>query len=241
MDIDFTLLDQLKRYFQGDLGPAEARTVANRLEKDPIYQAHAQIYKISQKGVSAHQKAQNITSLKDFPASINIQSIWEQDQKLTRKKRWIFGLLALLLLISAGLWVLDERTETPASEVQKSSPPIADSAEEESEALFGSEGEEQILNLNPLQWQANSKYVPLKAVKKTIVVHPLTGKSASYSYQGDTLHLYLQQAGDQLIQWIITKENIPLLRLDSQLFSIPQQSSLQPLRPSDVQIDLPPQ
>lgn len=241
MNIDFTLLDQLKRYFQGDLSPAEARTIAKRLEEDPIYQAHAHIYKVSQKGISTHQKTQNLTPLKDFPASIDIQSIWEQDQKLVQKKRWIIGLLAVLLLIVTTLWILDERAETPASEVQESSTPIADNAAEESEALFGSEGTEQILSLSPLQWQSNSKYLPLEAVKKTIIIHAATDKSASYSYQGDTLHLYLQQMDDLVIQWIITKENTPLLRLGKQLFSIPQNTSLQPLRPSDAQIDLPPQ
>jgi|GEM_PF-6028471 len=240
MDIDFTLLNKIKRYFQGDLNPVEARAIAKRLKKDPVYQAHAHIYKVSQKGILAHQKAQNLTALKDFPTPIDIQSIWEQDQKLTQKKRWIMGLLAVLVLLITTLWMLDEKAETPASEVQKPSTPIADNALEESEALFGSEGAEQILSLRPLQWQSNSKYVPLETVEKTIIVHASTDKPDSYSYQNDTLHLYLQQMDDQVIQWIITRNNTPLLRLGNQLFSIPQNTSLQPLRPSDAQIDLPP-
>lgn len=236
MNINYSLLDQLKRYFQGELDPAEAETISKKLEQDPVYQAHAYVYKISQEGLSGHDRQKQLKNIKDFSAAIDIEAIWEQDRKLTQQKRWILGLLAIFLAIMASLLVVRNLPEKPQKQV-----PIANQ-EEEAEVLFGADGQEQVVSITPFKWNATQQLIPLSKAQRHLVLHLRQQAGISFLRKGDTLHLYTPNLNYDPIQWIdIEQENTGvLLRLGNQLFELPKQQAEGKLKASTLTVqDLP--
>ncbi|NRB53466.1 MAG: hypothetical protein HRU41_37770 [Saprospiraceae bacterium] len=221
MEINYSLLDQLKQYFQGELDPETAQTITKKLEEDPIYQAHAYVYKLSQEGIGAHQRQQKLDVIKDIPAAINVEAIWQQDHQLTKKKRLITGLLAVLMVAIASALVLRQFSGEPEKQV-----PIADQMEE-SEPLFGAEGQERRVSLVPLNWDSTDQLIPIEQEEKIILLHPAGTEQISFSRRGDTLHLYTPRVDYDPIQWISRSTASPslILRLGDQLFGVPEKES----------------
>ncbi|MBX2876654.1 MAG: hypothetical protein KTR30_31350 [Saprospiraceae bacterium] len=217
MEINYSLLDQLKRYFQGELDPTTAQDIAKKLEEDPIYQAHAYVYKISQAGINEHQRQKQLHGLTDFSSVIDVEAIWEQDRQLTQKKRWIIGLLAMLVIAVASILVLRNIPEKAERQV-----PIA-TEDSEPEVLFGTEGQEQVRSIVPLKWDATDQLIPIEREQTIIVLHPTQEDQISFKRESDTLHLYTAKLDYDPIQWIIPNEESSsiLLRLGAQLFDLP--------------------
>ncbi len=236
MKINYSLLDQLKQYFQGELDPTTAQDITKKLQEDPIYQAHAYVYKVSQKGISAHQRQKQLDGIKDFPSTIDVEAIWEQDRQLNRKKRWIVGLLAMLIMVAATTLVLKLLSAKPVP-----AGPIAEQ-DTESEILFGSEGQEQLLSLVPLRWDASNSLIPLEAKEELIVLHRSRPHQMSFKWASDTLHLYTPKVDYDTVQWVISsKDSLSvILRLDAQLFDLPKQQLQGQLQASSFSLkDLP--
>lgn len=221
MEINYSLLNELRRYFEGELDPKTAQSIAKKLEEDPIYQAHAYMYKVSQKGISTYQRHQQLDGIKDFSAAMDVEAIWQQDRQLTKKKRLITGWLAVLVVAIASILVLRQFPSEPAKQV-----PIADQMEA-SEPLFGAEGHERVVSVAPLQWDSTKSLIPLNQEEKIIILHPILTEQISFNRTGDTLHLYAPRVDYDPIQWISTGIESPtlILRLGDQLFDIPQQKT----------------
>lgn len=236
MNINYSLLDQLKRYFQGELDAATAEAISKKLEEDPVYQAHAYVYKISKEGINEHQRHQQLKDVKDFSSAIDVEAIWEQDRKLTQKKRWIIGLLAIFIVMVVSLLVVRSIPEKPQKQV-----PIA-SQEAEDEVLFGADGQEQVVSITPFRWDGTHQLTAISAEQKQVVLHPGQREEISFRRNGDTLHLYAPRTNYDPIQWIDTEEENTgvLLRLGNQLFDLPKQETEGQLKASTIQVnDLP--
>ena len=234
MKINYSLLDQLKRYFQGELDATTTESIGKKLEEDPVYQAHAYIYKISQEGINEHKRQKQLKGIKDFPSVVDIDAIWEQDRQLTQKKRWVVGLLVLFIVSVASVLIVKGFPENP-----KEQPPIADQ-ETESEVLFGGDGQEQFLSVVPLLWDANDQLIPTTGEQRHLVLHLKQQDEMSFLRKGDTLHLYTPVVDYDPIQWITTKEDRQLLRLGNQVFDLPIQQEEGILQASTFKVeDLP--
>ncbi len=236
MNINYSLLDQLKRYFQGDLDAAAAETISKKLEEDPVYQAHAYLYKISQEGLSGYERQKRLKDIKDFSSVIDIEAIWEQDRKLTQQKRWILGLLAIFIVIVASLFVVRSTSEKPQTQV-----PIANQ-ESETEVLFGADGQEQAITLIPFRWDATNQLIPAEVDRRQLILHLRQQGEISFLRKGDTLHLYTPKINYDSIQWIYTEDDDTrvLLRLGNQLFDLPKQETEGKLKASKLPLkDLP--
>lgn len=233
MNIDYSLLDQLKQYFQGKLDPETTQSIAKKLEEDPVYQAHAYIYKVSEKGIGAHQRHQNFDDMNDFSSAIDVEGIWRQDRLLTQKKRWIMGLLGMLLAVVASILILNNLPEKTVQQV-----PIAEQ-DTEAEVLFGSEGQERIISIIPFKWDSTNQLIPLKGEQEVIILHPSPPASMSYTIEEDTLHLYTPRVDYGTIQWIATREENSnlLLRLGNQLFDIDMQQQEGSLKVSQFSLE----
>ena len=192
MKIDIDTLEKIAKYIQGELAGKEQAEMDKKIQDDPSFQAHYEIFHRIEKELSKSHDRHNFTeSFSKLPSveQTEIEKVFKNTQRV-----WLFRRLAffasLIILLLASYWLgsksffLNKSKESLENQI-----PVAENEEEE--VLLGFSGESKSIELNLKTWDVSGQEPVIKEEKKQFLIlkKDITTVLPLYEIKNDNLYI----------------------------------------------------